>query len=65
MEPLAVECLHCHASRIARRDRFGHFEPPECPACGYLGWKPATQAVSEPSPPRERLRDGRLLPTIA
>ena len=37
MEPVAVECLQCGTTRVARRDRFKHFESPECPECGYLG----------------------------
>ena len=26
MESLVVECLHCSTTRVARRDRFKHFE---------------------------------------
>jgi hypothetical protein len=40
MESLVVECLRCGSSRIARRDVFKHFDEPECPQCGYLGWAP-------------------------
>ena len=28
MESLVVECLHCHTTRVARRDRFNHAEHP-------------------------------------
>jgi hypothetical protein len=38
VDPLVVECLQCGTTRVARRDRFKHFESPECPECGYLGW---------------------------
>jgi hypothetical protein len=39
---------------VARRDRFKHFESPECPECGYLGWTPVLE-VTEPErdAPRE------------
>ena len=43
MESLVVECLSCGASRVARQDVFKHFESPECPNCGYLGWAPMLQ----------------------
>ena len=43
MEPIVVECLQCGTSRVARRDRFKHFESPECPECGYLGWAPVLE----------------------
>ena len=32
-------------SRLARRDRFKHFEAPECPECGYLGWAPVLEVT--------------------
>ena len=28
---------------MARQDAFKHFESPECPNCGYLGWAPMHQ----------------------
>jgi len=40
MDTLAVECLRCGSTRIARQNVFRHFEAPECPHCGYLGWAP-------------------------
>jgi hypothetical protein len=43
MTSLVVECLRCGTSRIARRDVFKHFEAPECPQCGYLGWAPVLE----------------------
>jgi predicted RNA-binding Zn-ribbon protein involved in translation (DUF1610 family) len=46
VDPLVVECLQCGTTRVAKRDRFKHFESPECPECGYLGWKPVL-AVTE------------------
>jgi ssDNA-binding Zn-finger/Zn-ribbon topoisomerase 1 len=46
MEFLAVACLQCGTKRVARRDQFKHhFESPECPECGYLGWTPVLQRV--------------------
>jgi hypothetical protein len=44
MESLAVACLQCGTTRVARRDQFKHhFESPECPECGYLGWMPVLE----------------------
>jgi hypothetical protein len=66
MESLVVECLHCHATRVARRDRFNHFESPECPDCGYLGWAPVLEVTeAERSKPRERPLAERRLPSVA
>ena len=45
MDSLVVECLHCGTTRVARRDRFKHFESPECPQCGYLGWTPVLEVT--------------------
>jgi hypothetical protein len=66
VEPIVVECLQCGTSRIARRDRFKHFESPECPECGYLGWTPVLE-VTEPErrKPHERVRAQRRLPSVA
>ena len=66
MEPIVVECLQCGTSRVARRDRFKHFESPECPECGYLGWTPVL-AVAEPErrAPREQMRTKRRLSSVA
>ena len=55
MDPLVVECLQCGTTRVARRDRFKHFESPECPECGYLGWTPVLEVTeAERSAPRKR-----------
>jgi hypothetical protein len=43
VDPIAVECLQCGTTRVAHRDRFKHFESPECPECGYLGWAPVLE----------------------
>ena len=66
MDPLVVECLQCGTTRVARRDRFKHFESPECPECGYLGWAPVLevkQAATER--PQEQRRAARRLPSVA
>ena len=66
MESLAVECLQCGTTRVARRDRFKHFESPECPECGYLGWAPVlevTEAERRAAP--EPARGKRRLPSVA
>ena len=57
MDPLVVECLQCGTTRLARRDRFKHFETPECHECGYLGWAPVlevteTERLALPEPQR-------------
>ena len=64
MDSLAVECLRCGTSRIARRSVFRHLEAPECPACGYLGWAHvAEQAEPEQRPqPTRRPAELRLTP---
>jgi len=49
-----VECLQCGTTRVAWRDRFKHFESPECPECGYLGWTPVLE-VSEAERPAPRV----------
>ncbi len=65
MDPLVVECLHCRATRVAHRDRFKHFESPECPECGYLGWAPVLEVTeAERHIPRELPRVERL-PSVA
>ena len=57
MDPLVVECLQCGTTRVARRDRFKHFESPECPECGYLGWTPVLEVTeAEHRAPRELAR---------
>ncbi len=54
MKSLVVECLHCRKTRVAHRDRFSHFESPECPECGYLGWAPVLEvAESDRRPTRK------------
>jgi ribosomal protein S27AE len=40
VEALAVECLRCGTTRLARRDEWHRLESPECSRCGYLGWAP-------------------------
>jgi ssDNA-binding Zn-finger/Zn-ribbon topoisomerase 1 len=66
VEPLVVECLQCGTTRVARRDRFKHFESPECPECNYLGWAPVLAVTErEPHAPRERARVERRLPSVA
>jgi hypothetical protein len=65
MESLLIECLRCGTSRVARRDRFKHFEAPECPECGYLGWTPVLELTeAERRAPRE-LEEKRRLPSVA
>ena len=66
MDPLAVECLQCGTTRLARRDRFKHFESPECPECGYLGWTPVLEVKEAEVPaPGELQRVDRRLPSVA
>jgi hypothetical protein len=66
MEPLVVECLQCGSSRVARRDRFNHFEAPECPECGYLGWAPVLEMTeAEPLAPHDEVQAERRLPSVA
>ncbi len=66
MDSLVVECLHCRTTRVARRDHFGHFESPECPGCGYLGWKPVLEVTeAERRTPRARKRARRRLTSVA
>jgi hypothetical protein len=66
MESLVVECLHCGTSRVARRDRFKHFEAPECPQCGYLGWVPVLELTdAERRAPREPAVAERVIPSVA
>jgi hypothetical protein len=51
---------------VARRDRFKHFETPECPECGYLGWTPVLEVTAkERRAPRKRERVERRLPSVA
>jgi len=40
MEVLAVECLRCGTTRLARRDDWQRLDSPECARCRYLGWAP-------------------------
>jgi ribosomal protein L44E len=66
VDPLVVECLQCGTSRVAHRDRFKHFESPECPDCGYLGWAPVLEVKKdEGRMPRKQRRDERRLPSVA
>jgi hypothetical protein len=66
MESLAVECLHCGTTRVARRDNLKHhFDSPECPDCGYLGWKPVLRlAKPKRVGRREILRARRRLRVV-
>jgi Zn ribbon nucleic-acid-binding protein len=65
MESLVVECLRCGTTRVARRDRFKHFETPECPDCGYLGWTPVLELLeAERRAPRERRRHKSRLSSV-
>jgi hypothetical protein len=55
MESLVVECLHCGTTRVARRDHLKHhFDSPECPECGYLGWTPVLERAKPERPTRRR-----------
>jgi ssDNA-binding Zn-finger/Zn-ribbon topoisomerase 1 len=66
VDTLVVECLQCGTNRLARRDRFKHFEAPECPECGYLGWAPVLEVKeSERSAPRELAHGEHRLPSVA
>ena len=66
MDHVAVECLQCGKTRVAQRDRFNHFETPECPECGYLGWAPVLEVKkAEPQAQREQARAQRRLPSVA
>jgi hypothetical protein len=57
MELLAVACLQCGTTRMARREQFKHhFESPECPECGYLGWTPVPRPVKPERTERRRPR---------
>jgi ssDNA-binding Zn-finger/Zn-ribbon topoisomerase 1 len=67
MDLLAVECLQCGTTRMARRDQFKHhFECPECPECGYLGWMPVLQQAKPERIKRRRpQRAARRLHVVA
>jgi len=66
VDPVAVECLQCGTTRVARRDRFKHFESPECPECGYLGWTPVLEVKeTDRRVSREQPRAARRLPSVA
>jgi hypothetical protein len=66
MESLVVECLHCGTSRVARRDRFKHFEAPECPQCGYLGWAPVLELTDAERRAQHKPALGeRVIPSVA
>jgi hypothetical protein len=61
VDPIAVECLQCGTTRVAHRDRFKHFESPECPECGYLGWAPVLEVKkNERRATRERPAERRI-----
>jgi hypothetical protein len=66
VDPLVVECLQCGTNRLARRDRFKHFESPECPECGYLGWAPVLEVKeTDRRAARDVARAERRLPSVA
>jgi hypothetical protein len=67
MESFAVECLQCRATRVAHRENLKHhFDAPECPECGYLGWTPVLQLVAvEQHPKRKPRRAERWLHSVA
>ncbi len=54
MQPLSVECLRCGMSRAVDSDGADHFDPGECPRCGYVGWAPSN-ALTENT--RRRIRE--------
>jgi hypothetical protein len=47
-----VACLKCGSTRRTHLSGTGHLTAPECPACGYLGWRelpePARRRVDGP-----------------
>lgn len=46
-----ITCLACGEPRETTRTQNG-IEPPDCPACGYLGWREAALGVAiAPAPP--------------
>jgi hypothetical protein len=67
MESFVVECLQCHATRVALRHNLKHhFDSPECPECGYLGWTPVLRlAAVEERAPRKPQRAERWLHSVA
>jgi ribosomal protein L44E len=66
VDSIVVECLQCGTTRVAQRDRFKHFESPECPECGYLGWTPVLEVEkTEPRAARERPRAQRRVTSAA
>jgi hypothetical protein len=67
MESFLVECLQCRATRVACRQNLKHhFDAPECPECGYLGWAPVLRvAPVEQRTPRKSRRLGRRLHSLA
>jgi hypothetical protein len=66
MESLVVECLHCGTTRVARRERLKHhFDSPECPECGYLGWMPVLELVKPERTRRRRRTAARRLHVVA
>jgi ssDNA-binding Zn-finger/Zn-ribbon topoisomerase 1 len=67
MESFVVECLQCRATRVARRHNLKHhFDTPECPQCGYLGWTPVLRlAAEEQRAPRQSRRSARRLHSVA
>jgi hypothetical protein len=67
MESFVVECLQCRTTRVARRLNLKHhFDSPECPECGYLGWTPVRRpATVEPRAARRPRRAERWLHSVA
>lgn len=67
MESLVVECLRCGTVRRVRRTVHRRFETPECPNCGYLGWKPLLELTESkrPAPGGQPVDKKRDLPSVA
>jgi hypothetical protein len=66
VDPVVVECLQCGTTRVARRDRFKHFESPECPECGYLGWAPVLEVTEDEHGDASKPADAEhRLPSVA
>ena len=62
-----VECLQCRTTRTASRQNLKHhFDTPECPECGYLGWAPVLRlAPVEEQGARKPRRSERWLHSVA
>ena len=66
MDSLALECLRCGTTRLARRDDHKRLDSPECPRCGYLGWAPMLELTEfERGELRDHPLELRRLRTVA